>query len=545
MTQQTIQLHEIDIGQGISPDDLSRLRAQRLNFFPDRPLGDDEFDRMQAWSDARIAALEGSLQQPGILDGLACRLHQQDDMQVIHLQPGSGLGRNHQLFVLQQALEQNWETLRDEYLSDPETPNTPLNGLYFIVLAADFFHMDVTPNQKPCQRDELDRLRDARIQRGLVLSLSTVDSSLWNLPEVENDAILAANRMLGQLIKNPQLFPDFDGVSVALIGVKQNQLLWLNDTAAAFEADEKPLHRQLREHFHSSIEMRILSGIEAGQTALEAMNSLRFAWLPAAAELPAFLLENPAGVSPLPDLKWFPVGADEQLQVISESSLPVILQSNLQRAATGFDAVAGDSYRIGLVVSDDLYRPDLLQLPQLETEIIELLHRKGRESENATAQSQILWDKLAAGFVPELHPEIASVPERPQTPQSAQQILSLLGSKEWQAKSANASLNAPYSSNWPAPPEDLEQPVSVPANTPDGLLAKLTEEIEVQEKLSEMLEDIDDLLEMLEQEKKQQRGLVDVLTIDLARIAGGVPGDGSGIKIASAARELDMQAKKP
>lgn len=543
MTQPTIQLHEVDIGQGISTDDLARLRSQRLNFFPDRPLGDDEFDRMQAWSDHRLAGLETSLQQPGIIDGLECRLHEQDGSQIIQLFGGRGLGRNHQLYALDHVLEQDWQSLRDEYLARPDTANTPLNGLYVVVLDADFFHMDVMPNQQPCQRDELDRLRDARIQRGLMLSLTGVNASLWNQQEVNNNPALAANRFLGLLIQNSPLFPDFNGISVALIGVRNNELRWMSHSAAAFESDEKPVHRQLREHFHNSIEKTIVEGLEAGQSPLQAMSALRFAWLPAAAELPAFLLENPAGVLPLPVLKWFPAGADEELQVISESSLPVIMQSNLERAATGFDTVADDHYRIGLVVSDDNYRSDLLQLPQLEREVVELLHRKGRESENATATTQKIWDSLAAEFDQQNYPEIATVPERPQTPLSAQQILNQLSNIEWQAKSAGATLTAPYSSSWPAAPDNLDELVVAPTNPEAGLLAQLTDEIDQQERLSEMLQDIDDMLEMLEQEKKQQRGLVDALTIDLARLAGGVPGDGSGIKIAKAAREIKFTPK--
>lgn len=539
----SIQLHEVEIGQGISPDDLTRMRSQRLNFFPDRPLGDDEFDRMQAWSDQRIAALEGSLQQPGIFDGLECRLHQEEALQIIQLLPGRGLGRNRQLYALHHALEQEWTSLRDEFLSDPDTPNTPLNGLYLIVLDAEHFHMDVMPNQKPCQRDELDRLRDARIQRGLILRLAQVDMSLWDQQEVATEPALAANRFLGLLLQDKDRLPEYAGISVALIGVRDNALLWLDMSAAAFTADDAPLHRQLREHFHASIERRILTGLENGRVPEEAMNELRFAWLPAAAELPAILLENPAGVSPLPDLKWFPAGADEELQVVSESSLPVIMHTNLSRAATGFAAVAGDHYRIGLVVSDEHYRPDLLQLPQLEDEVVELLHRKGRECGNATADAQLIWDSLAAGFIPQDHPEIASVPDRPVTPKPAEEILAQLGATEWQAKTANASLTAPYSANWPAAPHDLSAPMSVPIDPEDGLLARYSEEIDRQERLSELLEDIDDMLEMLEQEKKQQRGLVDALTIDLARLAGGVPGDGSGIKIARAAREVDLKAK--
>jgi len=59
----------------------------------------------------------------------------------------------------------------------------------------------------------------------------------------------------------------------------------------------------------------------------------------------------------------------------------------------------------------------------------------------------------------------------------------------------------------------------------------------------EMLTDIAELLEMLDQEKKQQRGLVDALTIDLAQLAGGVAGDGSGLRIASVARGIQMHEK--
>ena len=59
-------------------------------------------------------------------------------------------------------------------------------------------------------------------------------------------------------------------------------LLWLNMSAAAFEAGDMPYHKQLREHFHASIEMTILEGLENGKTAPESMQELTFAWLPAA-----------------------------------------------------------------------------------------------------------------------------------------------------------------------------------------------------------------------------------------------------------------------
>lgn len=292
--------------------------------------------------------------------------------------------------------------------------------------------------------------------------------------------------------------------------------------------------------------MIILQGLEDGKQPLEAMQSLQFAWLPAAAELPAFLLQNPASVSPLPDLQWFPQGADEELQVIPASSLPITMRANMQRAPTGFAAVAGDHYRIGLVVGDDDYRPGLLQLPVLEEEVIELLHRNARACENATIASQDIWNQLAVGFAMTAHPEIAGVPDQPPMPESADAVLQNLGAQEWRAKSANANTHdmiAPYHNTWPNPPVDLPAQDTL-RGVESGLLAEYVMQTKAQDDLSEMLEDIDDLLEMLENEKKQQRGLVDTLTIDLARLAGGVAGDGSGIKMANAAREVRFTKKE-
>lgn len=158
--------------------------------------------------------------------------------------------------------------------------------------------------------------------------------------------------------------------------------------------------------------------------------ALAFAWLPAAAELPAFLLQQPQGVNPLPQLQWFPVGAQQELQLIAESSLPVIMRKNLQRTPTGFDAVAGDRHRLGLslglVVSDADYRADLLQLPQIEQQLVELLYRKARDAENAAAESQIIWGALAHAFDQDANPEIASVPERPPSADTVQSISDLL-----------------------------------------------------------------------------------------------------------------------
>ncbi len=547
MSQSTIRLHQVEPGRGLPADGLERVRRQRLHLFPGRALGEDEFDRLQAWADARMAALEGALPEPGILAGLECRHESVDGAELIRVEPGLGLGGERELYSLNHALSRDWESLRAAYRALPDTPDEELNGLYLVLLEAEFLHLDVDPDQAPCRRDELDRLRDARIARGLRLGLAGVPADYWDPAEVQSSPLRAANRFLGRLLADFDGLPPHRGISVALAGVQDNALLWLDAAAGAFAAVEHPLHERLRGHLHQSFSELLRQSALSGDTPLQALRSFAPAYLPAAAQLPPFLLTNPAGVNPLPRLDWFPQAAAQELQVLPRSSLPVIMGANLARAATPFDQLAGDRYRIGLVLADADYRDGLLELPRLDPELPDLLRRQGILARNAAAELQAAWDALAAGFDAEAHPEVP-LPERPRAAEDPLQVLADLGGLPWQAKMANAELEAPYSKNWPAPSIDLpaadEVSGETPADAPDGLLARAAAEQDKQARLDELLEDIDNLLEALEEEKKQQRGVVDAMAIDLAQLAGGVAGDGSGLRLAAMARTMDMSLKE-
>lgn len=547
MSTGAVRLHEVEPGQGLPADGLNRLRAQRLNPFAGRAIGEDEFDRLQAWGDARIAALEGALPAAGIVSGLGCRLERQGGEQVIRVEPGIGigsgvgLGRGRELYQLNHALAHAWTALRDAYRSRPDSPDAPLSGLYLVVLNAEFLHLDVNPDQAPCRRDELDRLRDARIARGLVLGLAGVDPALWAIDEVEQAPLTAANRFLGGLLLEPLRMPAYAGVALGLIGVRDDALLWLDAAAGALPALEHPVHIQLRAHLHQAFEQVLTAGLRAGDTADAALQSFSPAYLPAAAELPTFLLNNPAGVNPLPRLGWFPSSAALELQVLPESSLPVILGANLNRAATAFGELAGDRYRIGLVLADSDYRDGLLALPRLDAELPDLLRRQGMLARNAAADSQDAWDALAAGFNQSANADV-KVPPRPIAAEHPAQVLNDLGAKDWLARQANADLEAPYSANWPTAGNDLPaaKPVTddTPEETPAGLLAQAATEADEQSRLDELLSDLEALLELFETEKKQQLSLVDTVAIDLSQVAGGIAGDGSGLGIARVARQL-------
>ncbi|VAX07615.1 hypothetical protein MNBD_GAMMA25-977, partial [hydrothermal vent metagenome] len=52
-------------------------QLERLHLFPGRHLGEEEFDRLQAYTDARLAPLLNSW-QPGIVRGLHVKLGQLD-----------------------------------------------------------------------------------------------------------------------------------------------------------------------------------------------------------------------------------------------------------------------------------------------------------------------------------------------------------------------------------------------------------------------------------------------------------------------------------
>ena len=89
--------------------------------------------------------------EPGIVSGLGCRLELQDGEQVIRVAPGLGLGRERELYSLHHSLTRDWIGLRDAFRA--QSDDSALNGLYLVVVGAQFFHLDVNPNQAPCRRD--------------------------------------------------------------------------------------------------------------------------------------------------------------------------------------------------------------------------------------------------------------------------------------------------------------------------------------------------------------------------------------------------------
>ena len=282
MSTDPIRLHEVEAGQGLPAGGLERLRAQRPHLFPGRALGEDAFDRLQAWGDARIAALEGALPAAGIVAGLDCRLEQQGADQVLRLSPGAGLGQGRELYNLHHALTRTWTGLRDAFRSRPDSPDAALDGLYLVVVDAEFVHLDVDPDQAACRRDELDRLRDARIARALRLELAAVDPVLWDLDEVEQRPLTAANRFLGRLLGAPERRPEHPGVAVALVGARDDALLWLDAAAGAFPALEQPVHAQLRAHLHQAFAQVLRAAARSGDDPLQALADFRPAFLPAA-----------------------------------------------------------------------------------------------------------------------------------------------------------------------------------------------------------------------------------------------------------------------
>ena len=109
------------------------------------------------------------------------------------------------------------------------------------------------------------------------------------------------------------------------------------------------------------------------------------------------------------------------------------MRANLQRAPTLMDDIDGVHYRIGLVLRDAIYRDELLALPRLDDELVDLFRLEGGKAQNATVASQRAWDALAVGFDNDIDEDIV-VPDRPLDVELPEAALTELGAHDWRAK---------------------------------------------------------------------------------------------------------------
>lgn len=539
---------------------------RRLNVFAGRHLGERDFDLLQAYADDRLAPFLTHL-SPGIVAGLEAGLEYDPAVpgakgrHRLHVRPGNAIGGDGRPLRLHYRLDMVWPELvgyvkREHDLK--EADRLP-DGLYFLHLdraveMADAV-ADAESDQAACRRAEADPLRDRRLETVALLSLRLItgDAALLALPQAR-----AANRLCARFLTESPFDTINGGVPLALLKIVADAPVWFDPLAGRFAARADAPHRTFLAHGQRVLEQFSRDLAAAGKLPDDKVplaQQLGLDYLPAAGPLPAELLRIEAVIEPAveqPGLAFAPLDLQVDLMPVPAATVPAVVARELPRGWVDLAHPRGDRIRLLLAVDDPNYRPNLLDLPrpdaQLESEILE----RGKTAIQAWNEWKKQWLALYQGLTDQQKKELAApaLPTKGGVSSEGDFIASLtarasMGEIVKQREDAlkGASLPHPYS-DWKASPRPPGfQNAELISGGPDGLYkqrADLETEIDA---LEGELEENFALINLLNDFLGLQRQHLDAITVSFSSLAGGVPGDGSGMNLMRWAKYADFQPK--
>jgi hypothetical protein len=572
-----IQLHEpVDS----TPLDSPR-RFERVHMFAGRHLGEEEFDRGQAWVDMRLASLLRG-RPAGIVHGLQLNL---DPSGVIagSFSVNAGLasdGRGRAV-TLYYPLRAKWADLIANWQS--AHAGDDVTGVYYLLLERNSREID-NPGTDPCQRMEWDPTRDSRLvvtgtlalQRLNVVSSAVTDNSR---EQIEN--LVAADRVDGTF-----LLTLGSAVPLGLLAIGPGaeggfSPLWVSQEAGRYEAVPNTGYRVLLNQTSAALrrvmQRAALEVTDANPLAQFLRDNLRLDYLPAAGQLPLDWLQGPA--SARPSVLWLPSHLGIDMVPVPEEAVLSLIHKHLARRVIDLRRPAGDKLRLLLAVDEPDYHAKLLDIPAPDARLEQDLFRFHMRAHEAWRTWHQQFDRLyyiePSNEAQPLDPEDAENDQRVRDPaqfkhlglptpelapvQPTAFVTEMIRRADAELDPLNAGVPYPFSKGVPAPPAFYSQwleagaPPAVPKPSEDGLVVQYAlalvdlEAIENQVRVFRArLEKTRDFLLLLRQQLDSQ-------TVGLAALAGGVAGDGNGLQVArwlpyaslEAVAELSSRADEP
>lgn len=280
--------------------------------------------------------------------------------------------------------------------------------------------------------------------------------------------------------------------------------------------------------------------------ALTLADRLGLDYLPAAGPLPRALVMEIG--TEIPWLDFDPRDLQVELTAIPAAVVPAMIERELARGVVDLVHAQHDRIRILAAIGDPDYRPDLMNLPQVDRDLVGDLYRRGKDAFDAYAQWLSQWQGLF-NHLSSAELVQAQAPTVPTNPPLANAYLDgLVAARRLELGDETAPLPPPYAGHDPdeddnpsAPPDDYEPP-SFTDSTQDGLY-RLTEDLQREiEDLEDDLEVNFDLLQAINDYLTLQRQQLDALAVSFTVLAGGTPGDGSGLNLMRWATDINFKA---
>ncbi|MBV8443978.1 MAG: hypothetical protein JO312_26055 [Hyphomicrobiales bacterium] len=270
--------------------------------------------------------------------------------------PGAGIGADGRLVRLTAPLTFAWADL----LAATTPAGTIPDGVYLLLLQTQQFDGVEGPPPDASADAGGDPLLDIRQDSFVELSLS---ASIGTLPAtLTHDSVaLALNLLIGGLSPQSLATAVGAGVPIALVMIRNNQLLLLSQAAGRVAAAANPLGALLLAQTREALGMA-LSDLGANPTAA-AWGSMtqRFAFLPGACELPLSMLNAPSSFAP--SCPFLPIGVAVYFQIIPSSQATNLLTQALGRPAIDLRSGDAPAVTLSLAVPDASWTPDLIDEP--------------------------------------------------------------------------------------------------------------------------------------------------------------------------------------
>ena len=502
---------------------------RKLNLFPGRALSEREFELLQAYVDDRVAPLVRLL-PAGIVSGLQLQISGGGSATRLRVQPGQAVGGGGQLVRLFYPLETDWPALAEQAERDADSPL--LDGIYFLTLRASVQEIDPATELPPATRREVDPLRDRRLETVIIPGLQRVSvNSRWlAMRQAE-----IANRVCVEFLTRSPFEATAGAVPLGLVKVVARRPEWIDAVAGRYLAEDDAAYRTLLAHT-ATVWQRLLRDNPRVQALLEGSSTQRpdlaellgIPYLPAAGPLPQFLVQDPAGNPPRLVFAARDLGID--LIPVPASTVQGIIAEELPRGTIDLIHARHERIRLLLAIPDLEFRHDLLDLPprdlELERQLFLRYNQAAHDWSDWRSQWQQLFGRLSADALRAAQaPALVAAPLAPDAYRDQ-----LVAERRRALPDDDLPLPEPWLSHVQAPYRGQAVPPT-PDLSSDGLLhqrAALQGQISALEgELAEsfaLLNEVGDYLGL-------QRQQLDALTLSFSALAGGVSGDGSGLKL--------------
>ncbi|MEM7424187.1 MAG: hypothetical protein AAF334_10720, partial [Pseudomonadota bacterium] len=328
---------------------------------------------------------------------------------------------------------------------------------------------------------------------------------------------------------------------------------------------------------------RLFSTSAAFDAALPLSDIIGVDYLPASGPLPEAMFTRLAGRPDgtgwtLPVMNFDPLDLQIEMVPIRTSQVEEALARERPRGVIDLVHNQGDRIRVLVAVPDEDYRRDLMDLPETDAVLNDIVHERSQEARATWQTWAELYDEIFAdldtGAIDEVdaatdeaiatfsairvpRPPAGVFPELDalagDAARAASKALGVLSSvapplsgddffdalvsrRQTQADVAGEDLPRPYaqfSEAGPPRPADLDpDPVTALPADARGLYRRRLDLLRQIELLEEELDANDRLVADFDVFIRAQRQQIDSITVSFTGLAGGVPGDGSGLQLA-------------